>query len=182
MKRELGIITIGGAWSGVSEAIGYLARHDTERTDLFRTQAEHWFKEELEPSYAGDGWGYLRVTYDYRSKKVLLTPPDLLEAIANEMIASTGPHKGFSSVMRDGLLSASIWALATMALHLANPEIGAGDFTKRLLLELDEPSLCVFNAAQAGKWPPGFEWLKTQYQGVLYWLHTYYCGKFHGTW
>ena len=178
-KKELGIVTIGGAWSSVGESLGYLAHHDPEKADCFRTAAQHWLVEDIEPSYAGNGWGHTRVAYDYREKKKLLTPPAIIREIAKDK--TPRPHKGMHN-SPDASLSGGIWTLASMGLHLANPDIGADKFTMRLLSDLDEESLCTFNESERENWPPEKQHVTTQYLGPLFWLHTYYCGKYHRLW
>ena len=178
-ERPIGIVTVGGAWSGVSESIGYLAEHDPDRVDFYRTQAEHWFNEELEPSYAGDGWGYLRTTYDNRSKCRIPMSREALEEIYRE---SARPHRGMTNFLRDGKLTGSPWVTATVCLHRANPDIGAGEFTRRVLREMDEPSMLFFGPPATGSWPAGRGWYATNYLGPLFWLHTFYYGRYHGFW
>ena len=178
--KQMGIVTIGGAWSAVGESIGYLAQHDPDRPDFFHDAAAHWFTDEIEPSYAGAGWGYLRVAYDYRSKKILLTPPEIHKQIIAESEKGK-PHVGMHNNL-DGKLSAGVWLLASMGLHLANPDIGAGEFTKQLLIDIEEPNLRTFADPDQGQWAEGKKHVLTQYVGPLFWLHTYYCGKYHQAW
>jgi hypothetical protein len=178
-QRPIGIVTVGGAWSGVSESIGYLAAHDADRAGFYRAQAEHWLNEELKPSYAGNGWGYLRTTYDARAKRRIPISREALEAIYRDR---DRPHRGMTNFMRDGKLSGSPWATAAVCLHHADPHIGAGEFTQRVLRELDEPSMHFFGPTATGEWPAGTEWYRTNYMGPVYWLHTYYYGRCHGFW
>ena len=77
--RPTNIVSVGGGWSGVSESIGYLAEHDPDRADFFRTQAEHWFNEEMKLGYAGEGWGYLRTMYDHHAKQRVPMSKEVLE-------------------------------------------------------------------------------------------------------
>jgi hypothetical protein len=178
--RPANIVSIGGGWSGVSESIGYLAEHDPDRADFFRAQAERWFIDEMRPGYAGDGWGYMRTMYDHHAKQRVPMSQELLERIYAEPISK--PYRGMANFMCDSKLTGSPWVTATVCLHHANPDIGAGEFTKQVLLEMDVPSLHFFGPPATGEWPKGRGWYATNYLGPVFWLHTYYYGRHHRFW
>jgi hypothetical protein len=87
-----------------------------------------------------------------------------------------------ANFMCDSKLTGSPWVTATVCLHHANPDIGAGEFTKQVLLEMDVPSLHFFGPPATGEWPKGRGWYATNYLGPVFWLHTYYYGRHHRFW